>query len=800
MQILKLRLKNFKGILFGSLGKDEVEIDLSTLPNGIIAIHGPNGAGKTTILDCLHPYRSMPFRANQSLVDAVYDIGVKEIYFQTSDKNIYYSKLLINSKSREMECFLYRQSGNNWETIVDGRAEEYDREIQRILIPEDLFFLSAFRAQNAKSFVNVKKTELKKLFEDLLGLEHYSKKAKNAEIKRKEIEEEIRVRVKEIEGINATISSIDIRYPDKNEWDKLQEEKSNIEKKIAFFEKEIIHLKTLEASLEERLKNINGLIKSKESDVFNRKKTLTQRIEFLNNKIKNYNSVLAQKNEILNAIGMLSKVTDELTKINSEIENIRKGIEQRAVLLEEKANLGNKLSHFNSELRAYYEKRKVAQKNAQILDEVPCGDKEKQSCKLLSNALQDKKKIPEIEDYIKSLENQIADIQSKINLIVNQINTLPSTIPTELLQKEAQLKKKIDSLQSIASKKDVLFIAEKEIISLNSELESVQKELLSIDELIKDEIKQLNKEKEDILEKIEPLKIDIGYIEGEITKLKENLSAISKKIEEFIALESAAIEKEKTKKQLQAKIETLEKELIPLRKDLEQWRVIEKAFGKDGMMAYDLETAAPVVSSIANLLLDEMGGRFAIRFETLRPKVGKKNEYIEVFDIKVLDIVGGIEKSLVDLSGGELVWIDEAIARAINIYLQRSTGSKILTVYSDERDGNLDKDKKIEYVNMKRKVLAEGGYLQEFFISHTPEVIDLADAVITISKDISIDIRNSNSVSVNDFLKNYDNNRNTNNNVIKSKVVKKTAKKDEKESKNFLSINNNMGTQMNMLF
>ena len=35
-------------------------------------------------------------------------------------------------------------------------------------------------------------------------------------------------------------------------------------------------------------------------------------------------------------------------------------------------------------------------------------------------------------------------------------------------------------------------------------------------------------------------------------------------------------------------------------------------------------------------------------------------------------------------------------------------------------------------MNMKRKVLELGGYRSEFFISHTPDLIDGADAVLDI--------------------------------------------------------------------
>jgi exonuclease SbcC len=70
------------------MGLDEVTVDFASL-NGIIVFSAPNGSGKTTILDSLHPYRLMPYRAGNtyrptgfSYYDHTYGDAVKVFIFE----------------------------------------------------------------------------------------------------------------------------------------------------------------------------------------------------------------------------------------------------------------------------------------------------------------------------------------------------------------------------------------------------------------------------------------------------------------------------------------------------------------------------------------------------------------------------------------------------------------------------------------------------------------------------------------------------------------------------------------------
>ena len=70
------------------------------------------------------------------------------------------------------------------------------------------------------------------------------------------------------------------------------------------------------------------------------------------------------------------------------------------------------------------------------------------------------------------------------------------------------------------------------------------------------------------------------------------------------------------------------------------------------------------------------------------------------------------------------------LTRAIALYLAMHTGRRYTTLFTDEADGALDIERKRMFMAMKREVLRLGGYQREFFVSQTPELTAMADAVI----------------------------------------------------------------------
>jgi exonuclease SbcC len=161
------------------------------------------------------------------------------------------------------------------------------------------------------------------------------------------------------------------------------------------------------------------------------------------------------------------------------------------------------------------------------------------------------------------------------------------------------------------------------------------------------------------------------------------------------------------------------------------WSLLAKCLSNDGVIALEIDDAGPALAGLANeLLLACYGPRFTVSIRTL-VETGK-GEAREGFDIVVHDGQTGERKSVSLMSGGERVFVNECLTRAIALYLAQGSGRRYETLFSDELDGPLDAERKRMFLAMKREVLRLGGYAREYFISQTPELAALADAVIDL--------------------------------------------------------------------
>ena len=211
--------------------------------------------------------------------------------------------------------------------------------------------------------------------------------------------------------------------------------------------------------------------------------------------------------------------------------------------------------------------------------------------------------------------------------------------------------------------------------------------------------------------KVASLDLEIERIRGELANTRATIEALEAEI---------------------AAGSTLRQKASMIESEISQWIVLAKAFSNNGIIALSIDDAGPSLSGIVNdLLLACHGRRFAVSIET--QTTNAKGELKEGFDIMVHDSERDESKKLSDMSGGEKVWINEALTRGIALYLSRESGVQYDTLFSDEADGPLDPERKLHFMKMKREALRLGGYKREYFISQTPELWELADARVDLA-------------------------------------------------------------------
>lgn len=161
-------------------------------------------------------------------------------------------------------------------------------------------------------------------------------------------------------------------------------------------------------------------------------------------------------------------------------------------------------------------------------------------------------------------------------------------------------------------------------------------------------------------------------------------------------------------------------------------KILEKAFGKDGIPALLIEQSLPEIESHANEILDRLSsGNMSVKFETQRDFRDKKREdRKETLDILIRDSAGEREYEL--FSGGEAFRINFAIRLALSRVLSNRAGARLQTLVIDEGFGSQDSDGRqrlIEAINLVRNDFAK-----ILVITHLEELKDAFPARIDVVK------------------------------------------------------------------
>lgn len=768
MRMVSLKLRGFKGIRAG-MGLDEIFLDLAALPVGLIAIVGDNGRGKSTVLDSMTPYRLMPYKLRESkewspnafsYYDQCYGEACKELIFEIGGC-LYKSLILINAEKRKQDAFLFggikQLTGEIvWTPLNDGKTGTYDLAIEKVCGSPTLFFSSVFRSQDARKLSSYPRSEILSIVSELLNIDHIKEQGDKAkEVANIELAEVQKLQVQ----IDAMLPTIAKKAELENNKTITAVDLSNAEKYLAENKEKLTNLQTAyhdaeiaSAAQVEARKRLNDMTARQTELKDAITKTSTKVID---DEIWMITSSLEQADNIRALANGKEETETLLETAKTETEKLRADYHDAQIRLTKLQENGSAIQVSTERLKSLGQARRQRKlhlqadivrytKQAASLDVLDCrADSSSwvnEACPLLVDAVAAKAKIP-------ALEIELADCESSSldeDVLTEQIATLTDEratmgdpkaeverLKTEGIAKAAEvtaLEAKLKVIHDNAAKVAGLLHAEtrlKELRDRKAELESSRFDAAAKLEQVTAEYTALRSIlDEDVTKKLADIQRSINSFKMEVDSAQLNISNLHSEMGRINGQLAVIAEKE-------TEAAGIQEEIDRLNADIADWLLLARACSNDGIIALEIDDAGPAIAGLANDLLSACyGPRFSVRLETQAVK--NDGTLKEVFDITVFDSLRDEEKSIRDMSGGETVFVEDAITRAICLYNLNNSAIRFETIYSDEKDGALDPEKKREFLAIKRRALEVGNHDREFFISQTIEMQEGADAKIIL--------------------------------------------------------------------
>jgi DNA repair protein SbcC/Rad50 len=194
----------------------------------------------------------------------------------------------------------------------------------------------------------------------------------------------------------------------------------------------------------------------------------------------------------------------------------------------------------------------------------------------------------------------------------------------------------------------------------------------------------------------------------------------------------AAQQKVLVLKDLKVRLKELTAQREALARLVSQYKLLDRAFGKDGVPALLIEQALPEIEMRANELLERLSeGNMSVRFVTQAAfKDKKRDDLRETLDILISDGAGTRDYEL--YSGGEAFRVNFAIRLALSELLAKRAGARLQTLVVDEGFGSQDAQGRqhlIEAINQVKQDFAK-----VLVISHIDELKEAFPNRIEVEK------------------------------------------------------------------
>ena len=723
-------------------------------------------------------------------------VNRKELLWEMGGRRYRTQIIIRLNGKRRSEAYLHQLRAGAWQpvqlpdgTLSDGRMESYQRCIEDIVGPAATFFTTAFSAQNRRQLAHYRNAETKVLLSDLLGLERVRTKglqaAETAKLLRcglSGLQQERRLLQQQIDDHHAL--SRQLAMPD-GALDTLQRHRKAA---IAELDEAKNTLATLKADqavaatyvnqrqqldqtlqyLSDRVLAANQQMDEREHDLIAARQSMTQQIlQRRQAHAKEYQAatrrharlllLTADHRRVTHAVRRLPILTRLVEYRSNHAATCRQLHDRYMQATSQRALILQKIDALNREIGEAVCQTRALHQRLSLTSLVPCAGTALQGqCQLLEHARAARPIIPQYEQSLRRLElarHQQAEMASELEA---RIAAMPATAE-RLLRAERRLDRtraRCSVNQQVAARAGEIEQARASIDDVTQRIHQLAQTVDDETEIEKQEEARIDRElaaiaaeraratqdarveRERIEQQLSALPIpfdpvrlvqanrDIGHLTQKLAKCEAGLHEATARQHHLAELQRQLLGQRQMLALLDARIAHIEEQTAI-------WSLFATCMGNDGVIALAIDDAGPALSMLTNdLLMACYGPRFTVSIRTLLES--GKGQSREGFDVIVHDANTGFAKSATKMSGGERVWINECLTRAMALYLAQSDSRRSETLFSDEADGAFDAEHKRMFLAMKRQVMQLGGYQQEFFISHTPELAAMADATIDL--------------------------------------------------------------------
>jgi exonuclease SbcC len=712
-ELISLSLRGAKGIK----SKEEIFVDFSKYDDGILAVIGPNGSGKSTLIEFASPYpclltRSGALRSHFYLKDSHRII----IYRDETGKLYRLSTFLaahVESGLVKYYAETSNDNGETWQTVkdCDGNLDTYKTYVEETFGSLSVYLRTAFftrgKVKGISDIASATKGERIELLSELFGTDNLS----TLHDMTKECIKDLEKKQEMYSGCEDQVTDLEEQIARQlNNEVRLTRELEEVKTELQAIENEIKDTKEREEEFAKQYAKGGNLIQMK-ADAENRFVELQTHLDNLKEHKRKNDYYKMNKDKILE----YKKVYEESRPMYKEILSINDKLNEQSELV---LTLTEECNNLKSQYEA--EERKLSSADDRIKRAKEGTFEIGDTCPTCGAKLSDKKK----KDLLKALDHVNSEIESlvdwKEHLVVIVKDAKKAYTDSKNKLKKADEKRK--ELKSEYDEKNGLYVSTQafldlneeyaaytdyaEVTNLESDIERIEKDLRTTEDFLKslsgidtvdfkaelDELEAKRKEAEDTRLRTS---VDLATTQSIIKQSGEALAEAKKKVDEVKVIA----------------------------KDLADYYILEKAFANSGIQSLELEAAIPEVASLTNSILQSSyGDKFQVTFSTLRQG---KTKIVDDFCIDVANSETGWTTPIELLSAGEKIWVIQSLYFAFSIIRMQRTGFNFQVRFLDESDGELDGEKKLEYVNMVKSTHALGHARLTCLVTHSQELKEI---------------------------------------------------------------------------